>query len=448
MSQNTQILIVEDDADLRTNLESLLQDLGHAVVAVSSAEEGLEEVKFRSASLPFDLLLLDVKLPGMSGLEMLKRVRESNPLVSCVMMTAHGNIPDAVEAIQSGALSYLEKPLDLSLVETAIAKAIYGRTQIQALQISAPHARGENLDTDALIRLAQSQAPLLFIGPNGTGKQVCARALHSLSTQRRGGFLSVNAADMTAAKFFGEQGTSGVLQELNQGTLLIRNVELLSADLQVKLFQLLDSGFYEVITTAGVTRQVPSQTRIHFSTTLPREELVKALDARLFDKISRFSLYLAPLQARITQKPALLNSLVEYFIDFLNKKHSLKIRGIRESALALLATKSWTGNLRDLEATLERAMIFESSEHLSAQSFNPGMLRASAMGDSDRKIDYHEEKERFEREFIIQALKRFDGRINQTVLKAGIPKNTLLRKIRKYGIEPREFGSTQLTETH
>ncbi len=252
---------------------------------------------------------------------------------------------------------------------------------------------------------------------------------------------------MTAQKIFGEAGASGVLQDLNQGTLLVRNVEHLPSDLQIKLFQLLDTGFYEIVTGGGTPRQVPSQTRLHFSSTLSREALSKIIEPKFFDKISHFCLYLSPLHARVTQQPALLNTIVEYFIEYLNQKHSLKIRGIRESALEFLAQRTWPGNLRDLEATLERAMIFESSEHLSAQSFNPGMLRPGHVGEGDRTIDYHSEKEKFEREFIIQALKRFDGRINQTVLKAGIPKNTLLRKIRKYGIEPREYGSAALQDS-
>ncbi len=229
------------------------------------------------------------------------------------------------------------------------------------------------------------------------------------------------------------------------GTLFLDEIGDITAAMQVKLLRVLQERRF---TPVGSTREIRCDVRIIAATNRNLEKMIETGEFRqdLFYRLNVMPIELPPLRERLEDIPV----LVEHFIDKFNELHERRgsvrgeIRGIHASALTAMRSHSWPGNIRELENLIERAFVLETSPYLTLASM-PDFLRrsrstAAHTAGTPTAIDFHNEKERFEREFIASALRRFGGRINQTVAHAGIPKNTLLRKIRKYGIDPSEFG--------
>jgi len=471
------VLVVDDERELRDSLSQILASMGHHVFAASSGEEALRIIRERGVDTPASirLVLLDVMMPGMSGLEALREIRAHDPSITVLIITAHGNIRDAVEAMREGAYNYIEKPVQQGDIEDLVRKASEAHVLVQEMGLASPKLTLDNGEEfigssqqmrsvfQVIQRLGQVTTSVLIRGENGTGKELVARAIHFNSPRKDRPFVAVNCGaipeNLIESEFFGhekgaftgaDQRHIGKFQYAEGGTLFLDEIGDISPAMQVKLLRVLQERKF---TPIGSNREIRCDVRIVAATNRPLEELIRKSEFRqdLFYRLNVMPIQLPPLRDRIEDIP----NLVEHFIDKFNALHGRQgneseIRGIREDALNALKNYTWPGNIRELENVVERSFVLETSRYITLASL-PEELRpkvdrpapysyGAESGASTVAIDFHNQKEQFEREFITNALRRFGGRINQTVTHAGIPKNTLLRKIRKYGINPGEFG--------
>ncbi len=469
------VLVVDDETELRDSLTQILSEMGHNVFEAKRGDEALRIIADRGMDTPasIHMVLLDVNMPGISGLDVLRRIRLRDPSIIVLIITAHGNIRDAVEAMRDGAYNYIEKPVQQSDLEDLVQKASEAHALARELGLSSPKLTLDNGEEfigrshqmravfQVIQRLGQVNTSVLIRGENGTGKELVARAIHFNSPRKEKPFVAVNCGaiseNLVESEFFGHEKGSftgadqrhiGKFQYSEGGTLFLDEIGDISLSMQVKLLRVLQERKF---TPIGSNREIRCDVRIIAATNRNLEDLIRKHEFRqdLFYRLNVMPIQLPPLRERTEDIP----NLVEHFIEKYNALHDRKkgdrqIRGIREDALNALRNYLWPGNIRELENIIERAFVLENTHYITNESL-PQELWPQSEKDiqplsidhsSQVAIDFHQQKEQFEKDFIVRALRRFDGRINQTVTHAGIPKNTLLRKIRKYAINPAEYG--------
>jgi len=470
------VLVVDDEKELREALAQVLTSMGHNVLEACNGEEALTIIRDRGIDnlASIHMVLLDVQMPGISGLEVLRLIRSRDPSIITLIITAHGNIRDAVEAMREGAYNYIEKPIHQSDIEAMLKKASEAHVLVHEIGLSSPKLTldsgeefvGQSHQMRAVFqviqRLGQVNTSVLIRGENGTGKELVARAIHLNSPRKDKLIVAVNCGaipeHLIESEFFGhEKGAFtgadkrhiGKFQYAEGGTLFLDEIGDISPSMQVKLLRVLQERKF---TPIGSHREIRCDVRIIAATNRNLEEMIRKTEFRqdLFYRLNVMPIVLPPLRERIEDIP----NLVQHFIEKFNALHSRnhtnsEIRGIQEEALNALRYYSWPGNIRELENIIERSFVLETSHYITLASlpeevhqFTPKLGSASSLSSvpCSAVIDFHDRKEQFERDFIVQALRRFRGRINQTSTLAGIPKNTLLRKIRKYSIQPTEYG--------
>lgn len=485
-------LIVDDEPELRRSISAILQaQLPQVTFEIIEAADGLEALaKFDERD--FDLVLMDVKMPGLNGLETLARMKAKDPSTFVVIMTAHSNLQDAVAAIRDGAYDYLEKPVSPSKLAEIVSKSFEARELVSDLALSNPifdddidsefigHSHQMRGVFDLIYKLCKVETTVLVRGENGTGKELVARAIHYNSPRKTGPFVAVNCGaipdSLMESEFFGhEKGAFtgaverkiGRFQLANNGTLFLDEIGELKPEVQVKLLRVLQERKF---TPVGGSREVKTNARIIAATNRNLEKMIDENEFRedLFYRLNVMPIFLPPLRERADDIPA----LVQTFIKKYRKGHPHSpIQGITGDAIRLLKAHRWPGNIRELENVIERAFIVETQGQIQPQSL-PDALRvnaekslaasatssaaplspSSSSSQSTAKtkstfglegqegLNYETFKESSEKEFIVSALRANNGRINQTVARANIPKNTLLRKIKKYGINVKELG--------
>ncbi len=468
MNQQLKVLIVDDESELRRSVSSILSNsIPDIQLTVDEADNGvaaLEKVKAGS----WDLVLMDVKMPEMDGLEALVKIKEHDPRTFVVIMTAHSNLNDAVLAIKEGAYDYLEKPVKSERLVQIVTKALEARDLVSSLALSNP-IFDEDVESEfvgntqkmrdvfnLIFKLCKVDTTVLIRGENGTGKELVARAIHFNSPRKSGSFVAINCGaipeTLMESELFGhEKGAFtgaierkiGRFQAANNGTLFLDEIGELKPDMQVKLLRVLQDKRF---TPVGGTREVKTNTRIIAATNRNLEKMMEDGDFRedLFYRLNVMPIYMPPLRDRADDIPA----LIQHFIKKFTKQHGNPIQGITQEALLILKSYRWPGNIRELENVIERSFIVENSSMITAQSLPENMMNVPkpvaqgkpAPAGFPLRLDFDIFKEGMEKDFIIGALKANRGRINQTVAQANIPKNTLLRKIRKYGINVKDYS--------
>lgn len=466
ISNSLTTLIVDDEAELRKSVISILQsalpDVEFLIEEATTGKEALEKVKIKA----WDLVLMDVKMPEMNGLEALAAIKEHDPRTFVVLMTAHSNLQDAVTAIKDGAYDYVEKPVNPHRLTEIVRKSLEARDLVSSLAFSNPifdddvesefvgssHKMKEVFNL--IYKLCKVDTTVLIRGENGTGKELVAKAIHYNSPRKSGSFTAINCGaipeSLMESELFGhEKGAFtgaierkiGKFQVANNGTLFLDEIGELKPDMQVKLLRILQEKKF---TPVGSNREVKTNTRIIAATNRNLEKMMEEGTFRedLFYRLNVMPIFLPPLRDRIDDIP----SLVTHFIKKFSKEHTSSIVGISQEAINALKTYRWPGNIRELENVIERAFIVENSTMITPQSLpenlrekkvdtrvSPGTLGYAG------PLDFDAFKDQMEKDFIVSALKANNGRINQTVAQANIPKNTLLRKIRKYGINVKDY---------
>ncbi|MEK2645010.1 sigma-54-dependent transcriptional regulator [Bdellovibrio sp. BCCA] len=470
MMNKLHTLIVDDEAELRRSVISILKstmpEIDFTIDEASTGKEALEKVKQQQ----WDLVLMDVKMPEMNGLEALTAIKEHDPRTFVVLMTAHSNLHDAVLAIKEGAYDYVEKPVNPQLLAEIVRKSLEARDLVSSLALSNP-VFDDDIESEfvggsskmkevfnLIYRLCKVDTTVLVRGENGTGKELVARAIHFNSPRKSGSFVAINCGaipeNLMESELFGhEKGAFtgaverkiGKFQMANNGTLFLDEIGELRPDMQVKLLRVLQERKF---TPVGGTREVKTTTRIIAATNRNLEKMMEEGTFRedLFYRLNVMPIFLPPLRERYDD----IEPLIQNFIKKFAKQHGRVINGVTPEALDLLKSYRWPGNIRELENVIERAFIVENTHSITADSLPESIkLAPKESGDKTANVgysgplDFDAFKEEMEKEFIISALKANNGRINQTVAQANIPKNTLLRKIRKYGINVKEFTSEE-----
>ncbi len=477
------ILVVDDDADLRMTVTSALAEGQYQVDQAQDGEEAVNRVKAGQ----YDLVLMDVNMPKMSGIDALKEIKEHDPSIMVIILTAFSNIRDAIESTRLGAFNYLEKPVRSDNLVYMIDQAFRSQNMVKTLSYSAPVFNlpsgnefvGESNEMKKIFsvidRLARVDTAVLIRGESGTGKELVAQSLHYNGPRKENRFVAVNCSaipeTLMESEFFGhEKGAFtgadsrkiGKFQYAEGGTLFLDEIGEIPPSMQVKLLRVLQEKKF---TPVGSNREIEMNVRIVAATNRDLESMVKegAFREDLFYRLNVLPIKLPPLRDRKND----IESLARYFIDKFNLRYKKQIKGLNEDTLTALKAHRWPGNIRELENVLEHAFVLESGSMISLESLPerikgiPSPLPVSGEGAaaevmleegsvpmegeamsfrmSIQKFDFQASKEEFEKQFLINALKAFRGKINQTALHANIPKKTLLRKLEKYGISARDY---------
>lgn len=459
-------LIVDDESELRTSVASFLKinlpDVQFDIVEAENGRVALEKVQKQA----FDIVLMDVKMPEMNGLEALAAIKEQDPRTFVVLMTAHSNLADAVQAIKEGAYDYLEKPVQADKLASIVKKCLEARELVSDLAMSNP-IFDDDVDSefvgssqkmrevfDLIYRLCKVDTTVLIRGENGTGKELVARAIHFNSSRKDGAFVALNCGaipdSLVESELFGhEKGAFtgaierkiGKFQLANNGTIFLDEIGELKPEMQVKLLRVLQERKFVPV---GGNREIKTNARILTATNRNLEKMIEENDFRedLFYRLNVMPIFLPPLRERLDD----LDSLVDHFIKKFAKHHNRQIFTMNPKAMTALKTYAWPGNIRELENVIEHAFIVENSREITFESL-PETIRSNSLkpqkpevsGTFSGPLNFEAFKEQVEKDFITNALKANNGRINQTVARANIPKNTLLRKIKKYGINVKDI---------
>jgi DNA-binding NtrC family response regulator len=493
------VLVVDDDAGLRMSISSALSENHYDVDQAENGEEAVNRVRAGH----YELVLLDVNMPRLSGLEALREIKAHDPSIIVIMLTAFSNVRDAVEATKEGAYNYLEKPIKAENLTYLVDKALKARQMVTALSHSAPVFRlpngtdfiGQSSEMKKIFgvidKLSRVDTAVLIRGESGTGKELVASALHYNSPRKDNRFVTINCSaipeGLIESEFFGhEKGaftgadsrSIGKFQYADGGTLFLDEIGDISPAMQVKLLRVLQEKRF---TPVGSNREIEVNVRIVAATNRNLEKMIKTGEFRedLFYRLNVLPVNLPALRERKND----VKVLTDYFVEKFNQKYKKNITGVSAEVMDALMAHAWPGNIRELENVIERAFVIETSTQITKASLPESVLRNvesdlddsvdlaatdllddSEEGDNERddelpiaavssslkgftldinRLDFQANKEEFERQFLISALKAFKGRINQTALHANIPKKTLLRKLQKYGISARSYNAAE-----
>ncbi|OGR03558.1 MAG: two-component system response regulator [Deltaproteobacteria bacterium RIFOXYA12_FULL_61_11] len=452
------ILIVDDDRELRISMRTALSH--NRNYFLEEAVNGLDALE-KIEKMRYDLVLLDVDMPKLNGLETLKRIIGLDSSIIVIMITAYTNLKDAVQAVRDGAYNYISKPIKHGEINKIVEHAFEAHTALEEVAFSAPILKVDNTKEfvgkssgmqkvfNFIHKLSKVDTTVLVRGESGTGKELVAKAIHLNSNQRADRFVAVNCSaipeNLLESELFGHEKGSftgadqrkiGKFQYAEGGTIFLDEIGDLPVSMQVKLLRVIQE---KTFTPVGSNKDIEVSVRIIAATNRNLEEMLKVGTFRddLYYRLNVLPIFLPPLRERKDD----IEPLIKYFIRKFNKVHGKNIKGVDPQVINLLKRYNWPGNIRELENIIERAFIIESTHLITSAGLpdvisDPNCTEPVIEGDM---LDYTQMKERFEKEFIIKALKTFNGKINQTALNANIPKKTLLRKLEKYNINARDY---------
>lgn len=443
------ILVVDDDKAVGESLRSILQYEKHEV---ELAPGGKEALAFLEKS-PFELVLLDVRMPGMDGFEALERIRKVAPAAAVIMISAHANIPQAVEAAKKGAFDFLEKPLDrerlLLVVRNALehCQLLEENRALRQNLVSANPILGNSPALRALVeeirRVARSEARVLIYGENGSGKELVARAIHQLSPRASRPFVAVNCAalpgELVESELFGhEEGAftgaksrrAGRFEQAHGGTLFLDEVGDMSLPAQAKVLRVLEEG---TVQRLGAARGVNVDVRVLSATNKNLEEAIKKKEFRddLYFRLNVFPLRVPPLRER-QEDIALLGA---HFLEESCRRDGLPPKRLGAEAIESLQKHAWPGNVRELRHLMERLAIALDAEEIRGSDVTRVLGGPSQFLDPFRECKTLDEFRRAtERAFLETRLKANQWNISKTAQELDITRSQLYEKMDKLGL--------------
>jgi two-component system, NtrC family, nitrogen regulation response regulator NtrX len=449
---NETILIVDDEESICQSLDAILSDEGYQVLVAGSGEEA---VKIVEEEMP-QLVLLDVWLPGMDGLETLKAIKKINPKIMVIIMSGHGTIETAVKATKLGAFDFIEKPLSLDkiiiLVNNAIS-LIRLQEENVLLKEKVSHQYELTGQSQAITELkeiisivAPTNAWILIMGENGTGKELVARSIHHLSLRSHKDIVEVNCAaipeELIESELFGhEKGAftgatekkRGKFDLAHEGTIFLDEVADMSLKAQAKILRILQEKKFERV---GGNKLIDMDVRVLAATNKDLEEEMKAGRFRpdLYYRLHVIPLTVPPLRERKED----IKPLAERFLlDFTNKE-GIEPKTLTDDALALLMKHDWPGNVRELKNIIERLIILTPSDEITATdipSLNVKEEKEMASGAQPESADsLKDAKMDFERQFIIKKLEENEGNISKTAEAIGLERSNLHKKLKSFKV--------------
>ena len=447
---SSRILVIDDELSIRDALGLVISGLGYEVVLAKNGSEAKELLR----GAPYDLIFTDLRLPDASGIDLLALIKSDTPNTEVIVMTAHGSLDVAIEAIKRGAFYYIEKPFTPHQVTALIERALQfeaikreNRTLKSALLgdgddfgIIGRHAKMRQIHS--IIRTAApSDASVLIEGESGTGKELIAAAFHFQSSRAEMPFTRINCAaiphELIESELFGyrkgaftgaDRDKRGLIEATAGGTLLLDEIGEMPVHLQSKLLRVLQE---RTLRRLGDEQEVAVDFRLVSSTNRDTARLIRegALRNDLYFRISTIKVKTPPLRERLDDVPLLANRFLVQYAD----KYQKKIREISTSAFALLMRYEWPGNVRELESVIEHAVLFATEDKLTPESL-PEHLHTTQPGEFRCVIPPYFTMEEIEREAIAQTLERTGGNVKRTaeILKYHRPR--LYRKMKTFGL--------------
>ena len=446
------VLIADDEAQIRRVMVLLLKDTGYEVLAVENGRKALDVL----ADFDPHVVLLDEQMPVLTGTQALIRIREMRPNQIVIMVTAFGSVSLAVDAIKSGAYDFIEKPFDNDNLLLKVARAVEHcmlKNEVKYLKTKLGNNTtiiGENSGLKQVMaqvrQVAQTHATVLVNGESGTGKELVAHALHNNSTCAQGPFVAINCGaiplSLMESELFGhEKGAftdareakAGTFEKASGGTLFLDEIGELPLDAQVKLLRVLEE---RKVTRVGSSRAIPVDVRIIAATNRDLEDEVRLGRFRLdlFYRLNVFTITIPPLRKRPQDIPL----LVDYFLAKHNKALELSVTGITQEAMESIKAYEWPGNVRDLENAIQSAMILACNGILSAENL-PMRVKGYVQGenllrDEENQNGMRNIQAQFEKELIMDTLKKNNYNRSLTADALGVSRKTLFNKIKRYGI--------------
>ncbi len=433
------ILVVDDEKSQREILEMILSGEGYDVTTASSGEAAMKFVADRH----FDLVLTDFKMTGMSGLDLLKELTDFDKSIIVLLLTAHGTVDSAVDALRLGAFDYLQKPYDAEKLLDTISRALNKLTTLDAEIISA----SPEMDKvkKLILKVAKSSSTVLIRGESGTGKELIARAIHNNSLRTDEVFQAVNCAaineNLLESELFGHEKGSftgavgekkGLFEVADGGTLFLDEIGELDIALQAKILRALQE---KQIRRVGGTKELNTDVRVVAATN--RDLLKMSQEGRfredLYYRLNVLSIEIPPLRERRSDIPVLM----EYFL----KKHTRDTKRditINAEARKLLENYSYPGNVRQLESAIERATLLCENDTITIDDLPPEMTQESTPVSADELFKLPPEGVNFEdveRSLIMQAMERTDNNITKSAKMLGLTFRTLQYRLEKFGIK-------------
>jgi two-component system NtrC family response regulator len=465
MTEPRTILLIEDDESLRKVMEYNLREEGYRVVTAADGRSGLE--RFQAQAV--DLVLTDIRMPEMDGMEVLTRLKTMQSDLPVIVLTAHGTIDSAVEAIKVGAFDYLTKPFSREQLRAAVRKAL----DVAALTTENRHLRQVVVErfsfanmiaasramravTDMAARVAQSDATVLLEGESGTGKELLAKAIHFHSARTRAPFVTINCGaipeHLLESELFGHRRGSftgavadkrGKFETADGGTIFLDEIGELPSQLQVKILRVLQE---REIDKVGDPRPIKVDVRVIAATNRDLEKMIADGGFRddLYYRLAVVSIRMPPLRERADDIPL----LVDHFLT----KHSERLGrprpNVEKPVYSALNLYSWPGNIRELENVIERALVLDKDGVLGLDDL-PERLRAREQRMGNLRIELPDEGislETVERELLLAALEKHNWNQTRAAAYLGITRSTLLYRMQKFGLERDKVASERAHE--
>ena len=449
------ILVVDDEESICRSLAGILSDEGYRVLTVGSGEEALKVIE---EELP-DLVLLDIWLPGIDGIETLKVIKRDYPQMQVVIMSGHGTIETAVKATKLGAFDFLEKPLSLEKMVLVINHALdLVRLEEENRLLKQKFPQDYELTGESRVILelketisivAPTNAWILIMGENGTGKELVARAIHKQSKRARKPFIEVNCAaipeDLIESELFGhEKGAftgatsakKGKFDLANEGTLFLDEVADMSLKAQAKILRILQEKKFERV---GGTKVIDTDVRVIAAT---NKDLEKEMEAGRFRQDLYYRLHVIPLTVPpLRERKDDIPLLVQRFLKEFSLKEGVENKAITEEALDRLMQHDWPGNVRELKNIIERLVIMTSDSVIRSEDIPP-FIKSTVQDILEEEIlsldSFRTARVEFEKRFIARKLKETEGNISRTADLIGLERSNLHRKIKSYGLETKK----------
>lgn len=457
------ILVVDDEPDMLQLLKrSLEPDLRCRVETASSGEAALHLLSQR----PFDLMLADIKMPGMDGMALLETIRKSYPSLTVVMMTAYGHIDLAVEAMRAGAYDFIAKPFEHDALVLRLEKALERNRLIQEnLRLQTRCRDGFSFQQmigqspamqrvfEAIQMVAKNDLTVLITGESGTGKDMTARAVHALSLRSKGPYVAVNCPtvpeNILESELFGykkgafthaTQNRIGLFQEANGGTIFLDEIGDISPAIQTKLLRVLQE---KEIKPLGDARSIQVDVRIVASTNQDLKAKIRRQEFRedFFYRLNVLPIHLPPLRERAGDIPLLANHLMEKHCDELKKSR----KTISPELMAIFKRRYWEGNIRELENIVIQGILFSPEEAIRPQDvgLKEGSKSTASLDNSYKGLPYKAAKEKnlqhFNDAYIGHLLAECDGNVSQAARLCGLERQALQQVMRRYGIKAEQY---------
>lgn len=459
------ILIVDDDVNIGATLSGLLRDLGHQTTTCSSGAQALELLQRES----FDLLFLDVMMPGLDGLTVLQRLRETGVAIPTIMISGHAEIDTAVKAVQLGAYNFLEKPLQPERVVLEV-KNFAERQQLEQERNQLRQRLGGDNEMvgqsltmqqlrDAIRKAAPSEARVLITGENGTGKELVAEAIHRQSKRAQAPFVRVNCAaiprELIESELFGhERGAFtgamrrkiGLIEQAHTGTIFLDEIGDMALETQAKLLRVLQEN--ELLRVGG-TQPIRFDVRVIAATNKNLEKEIHAGNFRddLFFRIAVIPIHVSPLRERRDDIVVLAN----YFLQQLAQAYGRRAKRLAAEATMILENYHWPGNVRELRNIVERLMIMGEAETITAEQVRQALPifelpvsslprgQAAALPDlsvaTDDGLPLRDRVENYERQLLARVFEQVQGNVSEMARRLRTDRANLHRKLQRYNIK-------------